>query len=117
MLTEYVNAVERGRFQFPKIQTAYLAHKYAQVGDLYQTGQQFHLPDEVCALALGWRAARQFGGVIDITPGFTPREEEPTADELLFANPRKEQGAVDTPVPHDGAVYAVDEPDLVSFLA
>ena len=117
MLTEYVNAVERGRFRFPKIQTAYLAHKYAQVGDLYQTGQQFHLPDEVCALALGWRAARQFGGIVDITPGFTPREEEPTKDDILFANPRKELDALDTPTPHDGAVYAVDEPDLVSFLA
>ena len=117
MLTEYVNAVERGRFKFPKIQTAYLAHKYAQVGDLYQTGQQFHLPDEVCALALGWRAARQFGGVIDIEPSFTPREDEPTKDELLFANPRKETDAVDTPVPSDGAVYAVDEPDAISFLA
>ena len=117
MLTEYVNAIERGRFRLPKISTAYLAHKYAQVGDLYQTGQQFHLPDEVCALALAWRAARQFGGIVDIEPGFTPREEEPTKDELLFANPRKEQDALDAPMPHDGAVYTVDEPDLVSFLA
>lgn len=115
MLTEYVNAVERGRFAFPKIPTAYLSHKYAQVGDLYQTGQQFHLPDEVCALALGWRAARQWGGVVDIEPGFTPREDAPSADEVMFANPRREEEAVDRP--RDGTVWVEDEPDLISFLA
>ena len=52
MLSEYVNAVERGVYQFPNVKTAYISHKYCQVGDLYSSGNEFHLPDEVCALAL-----------------------------------------------------------------
>jgi hypothetical protein len=52
MLSEYVNAVEKGRWRFPKIKSAYIAHKYAQVGDLYSRSQIFHLPDEVCAFGL-----------------------------------------------------------------
>jgi len=52
MLSEYVSAIERGEFELPKVLTLYTAHKYAQVGDLYRGGQSFHLPDEVCALAL-----------------------------------------------------------------
>lgn len=120
MLTEYVNAVERGRFLFPKIPSAYIAHKYAQVGDLYQTGQQYHLPDEVCALALSWRSAQRLRGHIDLDRTLVPRTEEPTADELLFANPRRE--VEDDPAgkpPRDGSVWVTegaDEPAF-SFLA
>jgi hypothetical protein len=56
MLSEYVNAVERDMFKVPRIPTAYVSHKYAQVGDLYSNAkaQGFHLPDEVCALALAY---------------------------------------------------------------
>jgi hypothetical protein len=55
MLSEYVSSIERGEWEFPKIPTLYTAHKYAQVGDLYKGGKNFHLPDEVCAVALANR--------------------------------------------------------------
>lgn len=52
MLSEYVNAVEKEAFRIPKIETAYTAHKYCSVEDLYSRGKEYHLPDEVCAAAL-----------------------------------------------------------------
>lgn len=52
MLSEYVNAVEKESFRFPKIETAYSAHKYCSLEDLYGRGKDTHLPDEVCAAAL-----------------------------------------------------------------
>jgi len=52
MLSQYVSAIERGDWRFPQICTAYLAHKYARVGDLYSTKADCHLPDEVCAFEL-----------------------------------------------------------------
>lgn len=52
MLTEYVAAVENDLFSFPRIPTMYTAHKYAQVGDLYSSASEYHLPDEVCSAAL-----------------------------------------------------------------
>lgn len=121
MLTEYVNAVERDRFSFPKIPTAYLAHKYAQVGDLYQTGQQYHLPDEVCALALAWRAGQKLRGGIEIETALMEKDpNEPTKDDMLFINPRRDVDA-ETGVspPRDGAVWITDAEDegMVSFLA
>lgn len=115
MLTEYVNAVERGRFEFPKIPTAYLAHKYAQVGDLYQTGKEFHLPDEVCALALGWRAAQRLrGGVTG--PETLPRDTSPTRDQLVFANPRLDDEDPGIALPTEGIIVRDPEPSGISFL-
>jgi hypothetical protein len=116
MLTEYVNAVERNRFEFPKISTAYIAHKYAQVGDLYSTAQAFHLPDEVCALALGWRAARRYrGGVTG--PEATPRDETPSRNEMLFANPRTENAEDPAKLPVEGIVVKEQPQPTMSFLA
>ena len=54
MLSEYVSAVERGALVAPKIETAYTAHKYASLEDLYGRGKDTHLPDEICAFALAW---------------------------------------------------------------
>jgi len=63
MLTEYVGAVERGYFQVPRIPTLYTAHKYCRTGDLYSGAtKDYHLPDEVCSMALAWNAARKHSG-------------------------------------------------------
>ena len=60
MLSEFVSAFEQpGVFAFPKIPSAYIAAKYAQVGDLYSSSQMYHLPDEVCALALAYYRAKR----------------------------------------------------------
>lgn len=61
MLTEYVSDFENGRWALPRTPTSYTAHKYCQVGDLYRPKAfddgnrkpgDFHLPDEVCMMAL-----------------------------------------------------------------
>lgn len=54
MLTEYIAAVERGDLIAPRIESAYTAHKYASVEDVYGGGKTTHLPDEVCSFALAW---------------------------------------------------------------
>lgn len=58
MLTEYVSDLENDLWRFPKIKSAYIAHKYAQVGDFYSRSQLYHLPDECCAFALMNHQAR-----------------------------------------------------------
>ena len=84
MLSEYVSAVERpGTFSFPKIPSAYIAHKYCQVGDLYSSAQEFHLPDEVCAMALAWYRASRSAAVV--RPLVVPKSGEPTRLQRLFA--------------------------------
>lgn len=84
MLTEYVNAVEKGGVLAPRIKTAYLAHKYCQVGDLYKSGQEFHLPDEVCSFALAWKASGKRAVVGPIT---IQRDGTPTKLERAFMHP------------------------------
>lgn len=63
MLTEYVGAIEDGAIRYPMNDFAYSEHLYCRVGDLYQSGKDFHLPDSVCAGALAWslRAAKGHG--------------------------------------------------------
>jgi len=62
MLSEYVNAIESGKWKFPKIPSAFREHRDCRVGDLYKTGgaDKFHLPDTVCAFALMEYQARRF---------------------------------------------------------
>lgn len=83
MLSEYVSAVENGRVQFPKFKTNYLAHKYARVGDIYGRGKDFHLPDEICSLALAWRLVKKhgFAGGDAVT---IARDMSPTRSEAHF---------------------------------
>lgn len=88
MLTEYVNAVEKGRVKSPRIKTAYLAHKYAQVGDLYSNSQAFHLPDEVCSFALAFKSMNRGGRAVG--PVTVPRSQEPSKLEQMFSPPQSE---------------------------
>lgn len=88
MLSEYVAAVENDRLRSPRIPSAYRAHKYAQVGDLYSSGQQYHLPDEVCSFGLAFKHARKHapGGAPitlknDGTPSVYAAALDPPKDE------------------------------------
>lgn len=59
MLTEYISDIENNRWVFPKIKSAYLEHKYAQVGDFYSRKKaEYHLPDTCAAFALMNHQAR-----------------------------------------------------------
>ena len=55
MLSEYVSAVENDRILAPRITSFYKAHLYASVEQLYSRGKEFHLPDEICSMALAYK--------------------------------------------------------------
>jgi hypothetical protein len=55
MLSEYISSVENDRWRVPRIATFYKKHLYASVEMIYARGKEFHLPDEVCSMALVWR--------------------------------------------------------------
>lgn len=93
MLSQYVNAIEKGNWQIPKIKSAYIAHKYAQVGDLYSRKQTFHLPDEICAMALMHEQATrrpELAAPIPVGTGLPAV----TAGEAHFQPPPRRQGDV-----------------------
>lgn len=58
LLTEYIEAVERGEIASPKIETAYSEHKYASNDDVYAGGTG-HLPDSLASYALAYFAGRK----------------------------------------------------------
>jgi hypothetical protein len=97
MLSEYVAAIENDRWVFPKVKSAYTEHKYAQVGDLYSSSQEFHLPDSVCAFGLMEHVAKRFvGPVIPLSVSKNPE----------FQN--RIQKVLDRPVERMGEVRMVD---------
>jgi hypothetical protein len=63
LLSDYVNAIEKGAWKIPRITSVFLEHKYCTTGDLYGYGAGNHLPDTVCAAALAEYAAKRFTGV------------------------------------------------------
>lgn len=93
MLTEYVNAVEKGAVVAPHyVRSAFTAHKYCQVGDLYSRSKEYHLPDEVCSFALAYKVmGRAFGAVGPIN---MRRSKEPSKLEQQFAHPDRLAGEV-----------------------
>jgi hypothetical protein len=88
MLTEYVGAVERGYFEFPRIFSLHAAHKYCRTGDLYSGAHKdFHLPDEVCSLALAWNIGKKYSGYGN--PVAVPKDGSPGKYERMFAFPKE----------------------------
>jgi len=61
LLTEYIAAIERREIKSPMIRYCYNEHKYASREDVYAGGSVHHLPDSICAGALGWKAANSGG--------------------------------------------------------
>lgn len=82
MLSEYVSAIENDYFRMPKIPSAYLAHKYARYGDLYENNKDYHLPDEVCSLALATLHARKKG--LAAPPTGIPKDTQPNKFQVVF---------------------------------
>lgn len=113
MLTEYVNAVEKGELELPRIPSAYVGHKYCQVGDLYSGSKEYHLPDEVCSLALAVKAARRYrAGVAG--PVSLRKTEDLGKNEIQFVNTRiGEDPGVNLPT--EGMVVREPERSPVSF--
>lgn len=59
MLYDYIAAVENGRVVAPRVREFYRATLYASTEDMFSRGKEFHLPDEICSMALGWRKIDQ----------------------------------------------------------
>jgi hypothetical protein len=55
MLSEYISSVENDRWRVPRVSTFYKNHLYASVDQIYARGKEFHLPDEICSMALVWK--------------------------------------------------------------
>lgn len=110
MLSEYVSAVENGDFKFPKIPSMYIAHKYAQVGDLYSRGQDYHLPDEVCAAALANHHARKNG--LAAPPAGVAKDNKPNKYQLVF----EPNAAPEQPASISGQVQIKDPDSGISLL-
>lgn len=96
LLSEYVSGVEKGDMVFPKIPSAYISHKYCRVGDLYQTTLDYHLPDDVCSMALAYRASRKYGP--PVTPLGVPKTNEPNKYERMFSIDNTTPRTVDSAV-------------------
>jgi hypothetical protein len=77
LLSEYVNAVERHHVSAPRVLSAYNAHKYCTVEDLYMHREYYasHLPDEVCSFALAWHLAKRNPLT---APALVPRSGDPS---------------------------------------
>jgi len=77
LLSEYVAAVERGDVRAPMVFSAYTAHLYATIEDLYLHREYYtsHLPDPVSSFALAWHLMKkpQLVGAQVV-----PRSGEPT---------------------------------------
>lgn len=60
MLSDFVSAVESDQIRAPKITELRSVVMYASVEDLYSRGKDYHLPDEICSMALAWRLVRGY---------------------------------------------------------
>lgn len=75
MLSEYISAVENDHIRAPRINSFYKAHLYCSVEDIYSRGKEFHLPDEVCSMALAWNLVSR--RVPAVTPFVMASTEDP----------------------------------------
>lgn len=97
MLTEYVSAIEHDEWVFPRIPSIYIAHKYAQVGDLYsQRTKEFHLPDEVAMMGLMHHMARNRVPLVG-PPDLVRPAEAQTKHERQVDPPRRKGNMLAAP--------------------
>ena len=55
MLSEYISSIENDRWKAPRVTSFYKNHLYASVEQIYARGKEYHLPDEICSMALVWK--------------------------------------------------------------
>lgn len=108
LLSDYVNAVEKGTWRIPRIPSTWLEHKYCSTGDLYSGGQkkEFHLPDTVCAAALAEYAAKRFTG--SGAPVVIKRDGSPTALDRQFTGTEETVKSAVSPQPSSTFNLVVD---------
>lgn len=75
LISHYIAACEHGKIVYPKIKWAYDGHRLASVEDVYRSGDKYHLPDDIAAGALAWKAGG-LGMVGEIyVPGVEPTKK------------------------------------------
>jgi hypothetical protein len=84
MLSEYVSSIENGKWLAPRIREFYLSHLYCSTEQLFNRGKEFHLPDEVCSMALVWRSISK--RAIPAHPIVVAGGNDPTWIESEMAN-------------------------------
>jgi hypothetical protein len=84
MLSEYVSAIENDKWLAPRVPVFYKNHLYASVESLYARGKEYHLPDEICSMALCWRLVSK--RAIPAHPIVLAGNNDPTwiEDEMRF---------------------------------
>lgn len=94
LLSDYVNAIEKGAWKIPRVKSAYMEMKYCRTGDLYKPSQDiaaagarvnadsYHLPDTICAGALAEYAAKKAAG--SASPVVVKRDDKPTKLAAMF---------------------------------
>ena len=75
MLSEWVSAVENDRLVAPRVNSFYKAHLYCSTEDMFSRGKEFHLPDEVCSMALMWHLVSR--RALPVSPLVLPNTLEP----------------------------------------
>lgn len=115
MLTEYVGAIERGYFQLPRIPSLYSAHKYCRTGDLYSgSTKDYHLPDEVCSMALAWHAGKRYSGYAEAVT--IPRGRySPGKYEKNFEFPVEPNASIESPM-YDVEIKSREMDDGINLL-
>lgn len=61
MLSNYVIAIEAGEMVAPFIKWMYNSHRLASQGDVFGSGKDVHLPDDISAGSLAWKAGWRRG--------------------------------------------------------
>jgi len=112
LLTEYIVAVEQGRYRLPmEVLALYEGHAGTTVDDVYAPGLQgAHLPDEVASMALLHRAAQRVGTPV---PALGVPRVSSVADSLA---PLSNEGYADLDQHYDGEVYIKDDDSGVATL-
>lgn len=80
IITEYVNAVEKGLLIAPRIASMYDEHRFVTPDDLYNLSSSAHLPDTVAMGVLAWSARSNWVREAAEVDTSLARETSPWAD-------------------------------------
>lgn len=75
MITNYVNAVEKGLIEVPRILSVYDEHRFATPDDLYNGSSSSHLPDTIAAGALAWSLRNGFNRIA-VAPNISMKRDK-----------------------------------------
>lgn len=84
MLSEYISAVENDRWRAPRVPVFHKNHLYASVEQVYARGKEYHLPDEICSMALCWRLVSR--RAVPASPIVVPGNNDPSWIEEEMRN-------------------------------